>query len=166
VTVTGFSGSMLYHPPLPDKQPGDLIVTAPVEVNASVRGVLESLEPERLVLRLPGTDYRLRLVPGVPVSQVQVPVGKRVTGTIDAVALRMHPARGGGRFIEPVHGEPRIVAGTVVAVDETNRRVLVDVAVPMWVSWPDGQDTSIFHAGQLVNFYVRSGTRFTPEGDG
>ena len=133
-----------------------------VEDQALVRAVLESKEDGRLVLTVPHTEYRLQLVPTVPVGEVDVEVGKRITGTIHARALRMHRARGGGRFIEPVWGEPRIVAGKVISVDEARRRVLVDVSVPMWVEAPDGQDFDIVRPGELLNFYVESGASFRP----
>jgi hypothetical protein len=134
-------------------------VTTPVDTDAQARGILADSRDDRIELTVPGTDYRLAFVPGAP---VRTPAGKRVRGTVHAQALRMHAARGGGRFIEPVQGEPRIVAGTIAAVDEPNRRVLLETAVPMWVTWQEGQDLSILRVGQLVNCYVRSGARFEP----
>lgn len=130
--------------------------------NSLARGILESLNDDELVLSLPHTNYRIHLVPTVPAGEISSHVGKRVKGMIQARALRMHRAQGGGRFIEPVWGAPRIVAGKVVSVDEPNRRVLVDVSVPIWVTAPEGQDFSEMHEGELVNFYVESGTRFRP----
>lgn len=134
-------------------------MTAQLEAQAVARGVLESLSQDHLLLAIPHTDYRLHLVHTAP---IETPVRKRIRGTIHAKALRMHTAQGGGRFIEPVHGAPRIVAGTVLAVDGGSNRLLVDVAVPMWVTMQDGQAATEFAEGQLVNFYVESGTSFTP----
>ena len=124
--------------------------------------VLKSVSDERLVLAVPGTDYELSLVPTVPASSIETPPGKRIRGTVTARALRIHAAIGGGRFIEPVYGAPRIVAGTVLVIREDERRVLVDAVVPMWVSWADEQDVAALQPGRLVNFYVESGTAFTP----
>lgn len=115
-----------------------------------------------LVLEVPNTDYQLHLVPGDSAGETTFEHGKRVRGILEATALRMHPAKGGGRFIEPVWGQPRIVAGTVIDADSDSHRVLVDVAVPMWVTAPPNQDFSIIEHGQLVNFYVESGATFTP----
>ncbi|MHC5026160.1 MAG: hypothetical protein ACYTGR_05280 [Planctomycetota bacterium] len=134
----------------------------PVDTEAMARGVLESVTDDLLVLAVSGTDYRLSLRPTVEAAMIETPPGKRIRGIIKARALRIHGAEGGGRFIEPVYGAPRIVAGTILAIDESASRVLVDVAVPMWVTWPEGQDTSILEVGKLVNFYVESGTSFTP----
>ena len=75
----------------------------------------------------------------------------------------MYKFTGGGRFIEPIIGEPRIVAGLVLAVDLPKRRVLVDVAAPMWMTLVKDQPADEFVAGDLVNCYVESGTRFTPK---
>ncbi len=131
-----------------------------IESRARARGILVELDDERLVLALPGTEYRLHLRPTVSGAEITTPPGKRISGTIRATALRMYPARAGGRFIEPIWGEPRIVQGTVLAVDAG--RVLVDVSVPMWVTLKEGQDVSGLAEGQMVNFYVRSGASFRP----
>lgn len=140
-----------------------MVTRAETEPQAVVRGILESLSDEKIVLGIPGTDYRIQLVPTVPASQIATPIGKRIKGAIHAQALRMFAAQGGGRFIEPIWGEPRIVAGVVLAVDEPNRRVLVDVAAPMWMTLADRQPPGeLFPVGQLVNCYLQSGTSFTP----
>jgi len=126
------------------------------------RFVLERLDNDCIVLAVPHTEYRLHLRPTVPAGEIDVPAGKRLRGVVQARALRIHPARGGGRFIEPVWGEPRIVAGKILAIDAREHRLLVDVSVPMWVTAPPGQDLGALHEGELVNFYVESGTSFRP----
>jgi len=115
-----------------------------------------------MVFAVPHTEYKLHLTPTVPAGEFSKYVGKRISGVIEAVALRIHPAQAGGCFIEPIWGAPRIIAGKVCSVDEAERRVLVDAGVPMWVTAPEGQDLSALVEGQLVNFYVQSGTSFRP----
>jgi hypothetical protein len=132
------------------------------DTQSLARGVLESLDDDRLVLRLPHTEYRLRLRLTVPRSEIVVPPSKRIRGTIRAEALRLHPASGGGRFIEPIWGEPRIVAGTVLAIDEAQRTVLVDAVVPIVLATREDQDFAVIAPGGLVNGHVRSGATFTP----
>src|SRR5262249_55671258 len=110
------------------------------------------------------TEYELHLKPAIPASQITTPMGKRIKGTIRAQALRIFTASGGGRFIEPIMGEPRIVAGTILAIDKPGRRLLVDVAVPMWMTLDPLQRIDHFAEGELVNCYVASGTTFTPQG--
>ena len=139
--------------------PDPKLVTQP---DTLAHGILESLTDEELVLAVPHTEYKLHLVPTVPAGEFKKYVGKRIRGVIEAVALRIHPAQAGGRFIEPVWGAPRIIAAKVCSVDEANRRVLVDAGVPMWVTAPDGQDLTELHESPLVNFYVQSGTSFCP----
>lgn len=137
-------------------------MTTKANMQAIVQGRVQAVTQGRLVLALPGTAYKLDLVAAVGTA-ADVPVaGKRIKGTIEARALRVHTARGGGRFIEPVEGAPRIVAGSVLAVDGPSGRVLVDAVVAMWVSVPAEQDIDAFCPGDLVNFYVESGTTFTP----
>ena len=128
-------------------------------VNEMARGVVELVDSGRLVLSIPQTDYQLHMVPTAPTT---TPVGKRIKGVIHARALRLFATQGGGKFIEPVIGEPRIVAGMVLAVDAPNRRVLVDVAVPMWMTLDERQPKLEVAVGELVNCYVESGITFTP----
>lgn len=136
--------------------------TVTTQNEALARGILESHEDGQVVLAVDHSDYRLHLVPTVPPGEIDVPVGKRIQGIIEARALRMHAAHGGGRFIEPVWGAPRIVAGEVLAVEPDKRRVLVDVSVPIWVTAPANQDFSVIREGELVNFYIESGATFRP----
>lgn len=136
-------------------------MTTDTDRRAQARGVLKAVEDGHIVLQLPHTDYTLRLE--LPEGAAAPPaVGKRIRGVIEAQALRIHAAAGGGRFIEPIVGAPRIVSGTVLVVDEPGRRVLVDVAVPMWLHTDEAQDFTVFEPGGLVNGYVKSGATFTP----
>lgn len=137
-------------------------MTTDLHSQAITGGVIESVSDDKIVLNITGTDYQLHLVPTVPAAEIGASVGKRIKGTIQAKALKIHSANGGGRFIEPVYGAPRIVAGVVLAVDDESRTVLVDVAIPMRVALSDNQDLNVCQVGELVNFYVESGTRFTP----
>ena len=123
---------------------------------STARGILIDTENGKLVIGLPGTDYRLHLVPTIDAREITTPPGKRIKGEIMAQALKVHRARAGGRFIEPVWGEPRIVQGTVLTVEP--HRVLVDVSVPMWVEMTNGQTPEKLEPGEMINFYVRSGT--------
>lgn len=133
-----------------------------LDQRAIARGIIESLSDDKIVLKISGSDYRLHLKPAVPASEIETPVGKRIKGTIRAKAMRIHPFHGGGKFIEPVWGEPRIVAGRVLAVDEAKRELLVDLVVPVTVEAKDDQDMGVCTEGSMVTFYVESGTSFTP----
>ena len=131
--------------------------------------ILES-EPtdEKVVLGVHGTDYLIELAPTVAAESFPAPRSsrnRRIRGTVAGWALKMHRAEAGGRFIEPVHGTPRIVQGTVYEVDAPNNRLLMDVVVPMWITLDTastGQFASQFAPGDLLNFYLAPGTSFTP----
>jgi hypothetical protein len=131
---------------------------------AIARGILAALSDEKLTLAVPGTDYRIDLVPAVPASQFAVEVGRRIKGVIRSRALRIHPSGAGGRWIEPVYGMPRIVAGSVVHADKEHRQVTVNVALPMVVTALEGQDFSFLRPGAFVTFYVQEGSMFVPVG--
>jgi len=125
-------------------------------MTSTARGILVDKNDGKLVVGLPGTEYRLHLVPTIDAQEITTAPGKRIRGEIQARALKVHRAKAGGKFIEPMWGEPRIVQGTVLAVEPN--RVLVDVAVPMWVELTNGQKPEGLEPGEMVNFYVCSGT--------
>lgn len=116
----------------------------------------------RVGLAIDGTSYEIHLA--IAGEAAALPkAGKRCRGVIAGRALRMHRAGGGGRFIEPVLGHPRIVQGTVMAIDPAANRMLADVVVPMWLALEPEQSVREFATGELVNFYCQSGMTFTPE---
>ena len=116
--------------------------TVDVQAEASVRGILEAVYDDKIVISLPHTEYRLHVVPTVTSAAITTPVGKRIKGTIHARALRIFKAAGGGQFIEPLDGAPRIVAGRVVQIDTANRRIIVDMAAPVWMSLAEDNELS------------------------
>lgn len=139
-----------------------MTITTDVQPESSVVAVLQSAGDDKVVLAVPNTEYQLHLVPTVPAAALQASVGKRIRGVIHGNALRVHPAKGGGRFIEPVWGMPRIVAGKVLSVDESNRRFVVDLTVPFVVTTlAEQQFEGVIESGKLVNFYLQSGSTFT-----
>ncbi len=139
--------------------PSPAAAADPIDDLCRVR--MGALRGDRVELALPGTDYRLHLqLDGDPAALPEE--GKRLRGVIAGDALRMHRAVAGGRFIEPVTGHPRIVQGTVMAIDPASNRMLADAVVPMWLTLEPGQSVREFATGDLVNFYCRSGMRFTP----
>lgn len=131
----------------------------PTDINSFASLRLKEVMDDIAVLSVPGTDYELHLATNGRISSV---LGKRIRGEIQARALRMHRCKTGGNFIEPVYGRPRIVQGTVLHVDGENRRVLFDMAVPVWVTPHDGQAIDDFHPGEMWNCYLESGTSFAP----
>ena len=72
----------------------------------------------------------------------------------------MHRASAGGNFIEPLDGRPRIVQGTVLAVDPGTSEVVVDLVVPIRLGIAADQATGSFTTGDMVNFYMEPGARF------
>lgn len=139
-------------------------MTAPV--NDIAKGVLESYAGGKLVLAVPGTAYRIHLCADENATRIGEFVGKRIKGRIYANALRLFKTSGGGgggggRFIEPIWGEPRIIAGMVEKVDQPHRHLLVNVVVPMWLTMEKDQPADLFVEGDMVNCYVQSGATFS-----
>lgn len=111
---------------------------------------------------VPGTDYRIALL--VP-EDFAAPTGRRIRGRVRGRALRMHRTSAGGNFIEPLEGRPRIVQGTVLAIDPAADEVILDLVVPFRISMAEGQTAAEFATGEMVNFYMHPGASFTPERD-
>lgn len=118
---------------------------------------LENVNDGHAEFSVPGTEYRLDLQvePGF-----EGEVGRRIRGVVRGTALRIHQARAGGNFIEPLQGRPRIVQGTVLAVDGETDEVIVDLVVPMRIRPVTDQPAAVFATGDVVNFYMEPGTRF------
>ena len=121
---------------------------------------LVSLDAGFGIFAVPGTGYRLTLQ--VP-EGFDAPIGRRIRGRVRGRALRMHRTGAGGNFIEPLDGRPRIVQGTVLAIDLAADEVLMDLVVPIRLEMFEGQSASEFATGEMVNFYMHPGASFTPE---
>lgn len=115
------------------------------------------------VFTVPGTQYQLSLD---VTDDLSASIGQRVRGRVHGRALRMHRASAGGNFIEPLEGRPRIVQGTVLAVDPSSQEVILDLVVPVRVAMVEDQPASGFATGEMVNFYMEPGTRFVAEAPG
>jgi predicted RNA-binding protein len=126
---------------------------------STIRAMIREVDDGRLVLAPSGNSYELSLV---PTGAIGAEAGQRISGRIEAEALKIHPAEGGGIFIEPIMGQPRIVAGRVIEVDAEQRRVVIDSVVPMTLSLASDDDLQYCLEGRFINCHVRSGATFTP----
>jgi predicted RNA-binding protein len=124
---------------------------------STTRTMVREVDADHIILAPAGNSYEIRLVP-----TGHVEAGRRVLGRIEACALKVHPATGGGIFIEPIMGEPRIVAGRVIEVDAEASRVLVESVVPMTLTLSNDDDLQQCQEGGFINCHVESGATFTP----
>jgi hypothetical protein len=120
-------------------------------------GVLAEKTPEKLVLAVLGTDYRLQLI---PTGAIQVALNERVHGTIRANARRVDVISAGGRYIEPVFGRPRRIQGRIIGGDPKANTLTVLACVPVTVKLMDHQQAGKFAVGQMVSFDVEPGATF------
>lgn len=122
-------------------------------------GPVTAGKPEFIVLGFANTNYRMRLTPTAPIA---TQVGKRITGTIHAKAKRIDVVGTGGRFVDPVFGEPRRVQGRVITVQ--GPEVLVHAGMPIGATPTDPrQSAGEFRVGQFVSFDIEPGVSFTPD---
>jgi len=119
-----------------------------------VSGVVDEVHDAWIQIRIPDTDYRLRLVPAQGLS---VKVGDKIDGVIRAQALRMDVIPAGGRYIEPVQGRPRRVQGRVVGGNVSLNEVYIKAGPGVVVTPMAPQRASDFSIGQMVSFDVRDG---------
>ena len=134
----------------------------------TARGVLADRFPETatkpamVVLTFYNTQYELHLLPvGEIATPDSVKHGKRVEGRIRADAKRVDIVTSGGRYVEPVHGRPRRVQGSIVATDNTKNTITVNAGVPIECRLTDRRQTaSQFEPGQFVSFDVMRGATF------
>ncbi len=131
-----------------------------------VHGTVAEKSLDKLVLALPGTDYRLLLMVAAGVSDRLPDAGSptRIAGTLHAQARRIDIVPRGGRYIEPVNGRPRRVQGRVVAINPRPGTIGVQCApgCVVIVTPLAPQTAAHFADGQLVSFDVEPGTRFEP----
>lgn len=121
-------------------------------------GVLAEKSPEKLVLAVPGTDYRIQLVPK---GSIDAQVNDRISGVIRAQAQRVDVHQAGGRYIEPVFGRPRRVQGRIIGGDVKANTITVLACVPVTAALCPQQQTGQFALGQMVSFDVQPGASFT-----
>jgi len=120
-------------------------------------GVLAEKTPEKIVLAVPGTDYRLHLVPA---GTIDAGLNERVQGLIRANAKRIDVISAGGRYIEPVFGRPRRVQGRIIEGDLKANTLTVLACVAVTVKLMDPQRAGDFAVGQMVSFDIEPGATF------
>lgn len=127
-----------------------------------IEGEVEAVGGDKLVLKVPGTHYRLvlEIEPGATPRPI---TGERITGRIHAKARRIDAVGAGGRFVEPVYGRPRRAQGRVRAYDAQANRVMVWAGLPMIIEpTAVNQKPENLAPGGLVGFDVEPGARFEP----
>lgn len=130
------------------------------------RGVLESVsertktDPGHIVVSFPNTSYETHLR---PTAEITAEIGKRIIGTIRVEARRLDVVDTGGKYIEPVYGQPRRIQGRVIAIVPETNSVVADCGMPVHLHLTDArQKASDFAQGDLVTCDVRDGATFTP----
>lgn len=133
---------------------------APAKNVGQARARLHTNGDDVVVLAFDGTDYQLHLTVLKRLDQEE---GKRVKGVIRGGARRIDRIGTGGKFVEPVYGSPRRVAGRIVAIDAEHNTVTVDAGMP-FVLKPTAQNqrATDFSVGDFITTAVMPGTSFAP----
>lgn len=121
-------------------------------------GVLREAHDGTIVLAKPQTDYALELLVDEPVAKEP---GAKIRGEVRVQAARMDVIETGGKYIEPVSGPPRRVAGRIVEIDPRANLVVVDAGPFNVVCTPHPlQKASKFRVDQMVTMGIKPGARF------
>ena len=126
------------------------------------RGNLVRAEPGAVVFNPVSTNYELRLAspPGYA-----GPVAGRVDGLVRATARKLWTVAGGGNFVAPIFGPPRVVQGRVRHLDQA--AMVVSCGLMVVVTLPSS-DAAFDLAGgglavgSLVNVALMPGASFEP----
>lgn len=138
------------------------MTTAPAPSVNTARVVIEEKGPDTVAVSIPQTHYVLRFT---TLTEVAAEVGSRCKGTIRAKATkRVDECTSGGRWIEPLVGQPRNIQGEVLESDASSNTITVNAVVPMVVTLHAGQKAADFPVGTYVTASVRSDATFAPKG--
>jgi hypothetical protein len=132
---------------------------ATASTGSTTRGTLLEQSDDAIVLGLPGTDYRLHLVPTALISTT---VGRRITGVIHAHAMRVDIVPSGGRYIEPVYGRPRRLQGRIIATDSHANSITLACACAVECTLTADQKAADMPIGAIASFDVKPGATFEP----
>ncbi len=136
----------------------DPTATKPVDKSIA-RGVLAEAHDDYIILAIPDSDYRIKLLINEPVT---TPLSHRIAGAIHGQARRIDLIKSGGLFVEPIEGRPRRVQGRIVATDISNGTVTINAGPPIVLRTYKGQSPADFQVGQLVTTGVEPGSTFSP----
>jgi hypothetical protein len=119
-------------------------------------GSVAELAGETLVLKVPGTDYRLHLQ--LASGQPRPGIGERVDVKITLRARRVDLVGAGGRYIEPNYGRPRRIQGRVLATDAATHTLVVAAGPVVHATLTDArQNADDFPVGAMVSFDAEPG---------
>lgn len=125
---------------------------------AAGRVYVDEKREDEVVVRLPGTNYRLYLKPVRPVTAEP---GKRISGVIRCAGWKVDQVSPGGAYVEPVYGRPRRVQGRVIAAMPEGNAVVVEVCrTPFVCELPDRWPAEQIEPGRMIAVDVYPGSTF------
>jgi len=132
-------------------------MVSPTDFRAA--GRILRVEADAVIFQPVDTSYELRLLMTPPDSG---PPGRRVEALIRLAARKIYSVPGGGGFIAPIVGPPRIVQGRVRHLDESI--IVVHAGAPIVVELP--KDDAAYDltegplaVGAMVNVVASPGAR-------
>lgn len=131
------------------------------ETDFPARGKVISVEDDRVVFAPSNTSYQLELL--TPNGRYDGPVDTLIECVMRAVARKMYTVSGGGGWIEPIFGKPRIIQGRTRHIDD--RYIVVYAGAPFLIKYPEGQGSvslseGVIRPGIMINATILPGMTF------
>jgi hypothetical protein len=133
----------------------------PVVTDVAARGKVIEVKDGAVVFTPSGTNYRMHLAVGGPFTG---PVNKPVSGVVRVTARKVYTVPTGGNFISPIFGQPRILQGRVLQVDD--KSMVIHAGLAVVVDLPSAEsaidlDVGQIGVGSLVNVVALPQARFS-----
>jgi hypothetical protein len=111
-----------------------------------------------------GTNYRMHLA----AAKYAGPLNHPLSAVVRVTARKVYTVPSGGNFIAPIFGQPRILQGRVLSVED--RVMVIHAGLPVVVDLP-GSDTAIdldngqITVGTMVNVVAMPQARFSAQNE-
>jgi hypothetical protein len=116
-----------------------------------------------VIFKPAGTNYQMHLAAG----KYTGPLDQPISAVVRVTARKVYTVPSGGNFVAPIFGQPRILQGRVLSVED--RAMVIHAGLPVVVDLPSS-DTAIdldngqITVGMMVNVVAMPQARFTLAG--
>jgi hypothetical protein len=128
----------------------------PSPLDFPARGRILRIENDRVVFNPSGTAYELHLVAAGP--DLPAPSAYTISACIRATARKVWTMPGGGNFVTPIFGPPKVVQGMVRYLEE--RLAIVQAGVPILLALPAADVDFDLSSGPVVPGGIINATTF------
>ena len=130
----------------------------PSSTDFPTRGKVIRVEDSAVIFAPAATNYEIKLITA---GRYDGPIETMIEAFIQATARKLWTVPGGGNFVAPIFGPPRIVQGRIKYLDQTT--MVVHAGLPVRITLPSAEsafdlNTGPLAVGALVNATLLPGT--------